>query len=200
MKIQGVLSVEGVRLHVDVEAADDEQDLYVTNVHPNCLVVPKERWRIEFLGLPPAALLELKRRQIFTLGQLVDESWNLGVDGFSTELATCITEALGEFRKIALVFERQASYRPLQALPITESEQAGTDIAVSQADAQRTDIAELGLPRAQERVLRKTRNVQTYGDLVALGRNRLLMTSQITSKTVQRIEETLRGVGLNMLD
>jgi hypothetical protein len=115
MRVEGVLTVEGVTFHVDIDTDDRDTDVYVTNVHPNCMVIPKERWRVEFLGLPPAVVTLLHERDIFDLGTLIDGRWNLAVNGLGKDAERIVSEALAEFKKIALLFEQVERFRePLE--------------------------------------------------------------------------------------
>ncbi len=194
MKIQGVIQVEGVELHVDIEAPDDQKELYVTNVHPDCLVIPKERWKVEFLGLPVDALIELQMRGVTTLGQLVDETWNIGASGLSEGTKRKVQEALTTFRQIALVFERPKQYDA----PAAKIRQPG--VGPTNNKNVELSLSEVGLLKNQEEALRSTRKVATYGDLIALGRGRLMMTNQMDERAVAKIETALRSVGLELPD
>lgn len=192
MKIQGVLSVEGINFHIDVDAPDDERNIYVTNVHPNCLVIPKERWRVDFLGLPETVVAALHKRGIYTLKVLTDEKWELAIDDLPEETALVIKEALAHFRKIALLFERVERYRePLGV--------GSASVSVEHTGARKsvvtlaTDISVCGLSQPQEQALRG-KGVTTLADLMKLGRSRLFMTRGFDEKAVERVELTLRKV------
>lgn len=202
MKVQGTLSLEGVKLHVRIDAADDQQTLYVTNVHPNCLVIPKERWRVEFLGLPKEIVEELHRRNIVFLGQLIDGNWKLGARGLNEDMRQQIGEALRKFLDIALVFDLppkhklELLFRPSASADedeeSVESENGGSGVD--------QDIAVAGLLGHQEESLRKTKHVKTLGDVLKLGRNRLLMTKGVDARAMEKIEVALRKFGLELSD
>lgn len=201
MKVQGTLSLEGIKLHVRIDAPDDQQTLYVTNVHPNCLVIPKDRWRVEFLGLPKEIVAELHQRNIVFLGQLIDENWNLGAHGLNEDMRQQIGEALRIFFKIALVFDLPPKYKLERlfkppALTDDDDEPAPTN-GVSGTDQ---DIAVAGLLGHQEESLRKMKNVNTLGDILRLGRNRLFMTKGVDARAMEKIETALRKYGLEMSD
>lgn len=201
MKVQGTLTLEDVKLFVRIDVPDDQREVFVTNVHPDCLVIPKERWRIEFLGLPPDTVQELKDREISTLGQLVDEKWNIGVHGLSEETHAVVLDAVRHFLGLALVFELPTRYqlenlfsKPL-AVEVEEAVGQGNG-----SDGLTQDIGTIGLRKPQEDALRNNREVNTFADLLKLGRNRLVMTTQMDEKGMQKIEKALRKFGLELLD
>lgn len=204
MKIQGILTIEGISLHVEIDAPDDARELYVTNVHPNCLVIPKERWKIEFLGLPTEIVATLHERNVFTLGELVDGHWDPRFVGLDEATEARIKEALTAFRKIALVFERMefegaevhaTEVRRGRPLRTTLAEAFVTKEEEKKDSPLHKDISSVGLLKPQEDALRKTKGVRTLGDLAKLGRARLLMTNQMDERGVGKIEATLRKGG-----
>lgn len=201
MKVQGTLTVEGVKLYVRIDARDDEQELYVTNVHPNCLVIPKERWKVDYLGLPSEVVQELKNRGILFLGQLVDGKWNLGVSGFNEEMQAVISDALRKFLEIALVFDLPVKYQlgqlfTPQLAAVTQKLRVPDD----GKPVLEQDISTIGLNKNQVDVLKNLKKVRTIGDLMELGRNRILMTPQMDARGIQKIEEALREYGLELPD
>ena len=207
MKIQGTVTVEGISLRVDIEAPDDTKELYVTNVHPNCLVIPRERWRVEFLGLPAEIVAALHAHNIFTLGELVDNHWNPRVLGLNETIDAKIEEAVAAFRKIALVFERSENGdgrgptpREKRALPLHATI---AELLVAKEEDKRSslfqnDIAFLGLLKPQEDALRKTKGVRTLGDVEKLGHARLMMTEHMDQKGMAKIEAVFRKAGLSL--
>jgi hypothetical protein len=180
MKMQGTLEVDGVRLTVDIEAPDDATDLYVTNVHPNCLVIPKERWRIEHMGLSDDATTYLHHRGIHFLGQLVNGGFKLVLTSLDDSVANEVHHSLERIRDMALLFETEQA---ANHTPPVDSPELDVDISV------------LALSKFQEQSLRKNRGVNTLRDVVQLGKNSLLMTQNIDQKAVDKIEEALRRVG-----
>ncbi|MBI4094134.1 hypothetical protein HY417_04170 [Candidatus Kaiserbacteria bacterium] len=199
MKIQGVLTIEGVKLHVDIDALDDDQDLYVTNVHPNCLVIPKERWRVEFLGLPPDIVEQLQKRGIGTLDKLVNGDWHARVDGFDEASQRKIAASLAEFLRIAFVFNYHGiSSDSEEVLQADTTETTVLHERRTDDPALNTDIAVVGLLKPQEETLRNRKGMATLGDLVKLGRSRLLMTDTMDERGVQKIEVALRERGLEL--
>lgn len=194
MKVQGTLKLEGVKLHVRIEAPDDERTLYVTNVHPNCLVIPRNRWKIEFLGLPRETIEELHRRDIFFLGQLVNENWTLGAHGLNEEMHRQIGEALRAFFDIALVFDLPPQHQ-LERLFAPPPEAEAAEGSSNGGSGERESITVIGLLRPQEEALRK-KDVTTLGDILQLGRDRLLMTRGVDVRAMEKIETALRKYGL----
>ena len=180
MKMQGTLEVDGIRLTVDVEAPDDATDLYVTNVHPNCLVIPKERWRIEHMGLSDDAIAYLHHSGIHFLGQLVNGGFKFVLTHLDENVAKEVNHSLERIRDMALLFETEQA---VNHDPTVDSPELDVDIST------------LALPKQQEQSLRKNRGVNTLRDLVKLGKNSLLMTQNIDQKAVDKIEKALRRVG-----
>lgn len=201
MKVQGTLSLEGVKLHVRIDAPDDQQTLYVTNVHPNCLVIPKERWRVEFLGLPKEIVEELHRRNIVFLGQLINENWTLGAHGLNEDMRQQIGEALRIFLDIALVFDLPPKYKLEQLFrPSASTDDEEAIESPNGGSGLDQDISVAGLLTYQEETLQKTKNVKTLGDILKMGRSRLLMTKGVDARAMDKIEVALRKYGLNLSD
>lgn len=198
MKIRGTLSIEGIDLHVDIEAPDDAQELYVTNVNPNCLVVPKERWRVEFMGLPPEIVAQLHDRQIYVLGELVDASWELKADNLENDTRQVITTAISDLRKLALLFEGDAGESRLGHRLQRDSEISVTVGNVRSERLLNQDISSIGLQKRQEDALRTDRSVTTVRDLVSLGEAKIIMTKHMDQKGLERIESVLGRVGIKL--
>ncbi len=202
MKIQGTLTVEGVKLLVNISAPDDVQEVYVANVHPSCLVIPKDRFRVEHLGLPKKIVEVLHRREIFYLGQLVDGRWDLGVGGFTAEVRDVLVQTLRQFREIALTFDLPARFE-LESL-FTTARPAGKVPAEDRAGdgqlALENDIGVIGLLKTQEEELRNQRKVQTLGDLLRVGRKKLIMSGKMDDRGMQKIEAALREFGFELSD
>lgn len=197
MKIEGEVTVEGVKLHVRINAPDDTTELFVTNVHPNCLTIPRERWGIEFLGLSSQALTELRARNITNLSQLADGKWSPGVDGFSVETRDEITESLRVLTDAAIVFEIP---NPVQLATLFSSRRED-EVEVEAADltALERDIAVIGLQKPQEEALRR-KGLLTLGALYCLGRNKLVMSPRMDERGIRRIEEALSEAGFDLPD
>lgn len=196
MKIQGIIEAEGVKLHVDVDVPDDQVEVYVTNVHPNCVVVPQDRWRVEFLGLPREIVKMLHDRGVFFLSQLNHEN-EKGVLGFDKEVLDEINEALTKLQEIAIIFEGTDGYQDRTETAIKESEIILAKPAIE--SSLEFDIGIIGLGRPQEESLHK-KGVKTLKDLVALGRSRLLMTDKMDQRGVDKIEVALRKAGVELSD
>ncbi len=199
MKVLGTLNLEGIKLHVQIEAPDDERVLYVTNVHPNCLVIPRDRWKVEFLGLPRATIEELHRRDIFFLGQIVNENWTLGAHGLNEEMLRQIGEALRIFLDIALVFDLPPKYRLEQLFSPTAEADGEETMGPVDGASRDLDVSVIGLLIPQKEALRK-KNINTLGDVLKLGRNRLVMTQGLDGRAMEKIEAALRKYGLELTD
>ena len=198
MKIAGVIDAEGVRLHVDVDVPDDQDEVYVTNVHPNCFVVPYERWRVEFLGLPLETVEKLQKQGILFLGQLERENGK-GVIGLDEELANAVNGALKKLEEMALIFGGVDGYQERTLAAITTPPKE-PDQKVKPELSLDEDIRVVGLRKEQEESLFKNRKIKTLSDLVLLGRSRLLMTDKMDDRGIEEIEATLRKAGATLLD
>lgn len=204
MRIEGEMTAEvegssaGVKLHVRINAPDDTTELYVTNVHPNCLTIPRERWSIEFLGLSAQALDELRSRDITNLSQLTNGRWTLGVDGLSAETRDEVTAALQTLTDIAIVFEIP---HPIQLATLfrTPAQEDGDGASAADLAVLERDIATIGLLKPQEEALRK-KGMRTLRDLYCLGRNKLVMTPRMDERGIRKIGEALSEAGLTLPD
>lgn len=200
MRVKGTLTIEGVNLHLNVSAPDDQQEIYLANVHPSCMVIPKDRWKIEYLGLPPEAVQELRSRNISVLGQLVNETWTLGVDGLNDEMRVAINEALDRFLDIALRFELPPEKKTVQVPARPQAEVAaspnGTTNGAAPLDL---ELSVIGLLKGQETAVKK-KGAATLGDLLKLGRNRILMIDKMDVRGMEKIEAALRSHGLKLSD
>lgn len=196
MKIEGVIEAEGVKLHIDVDVPDDQEEVYITNVHPNCFVVPKERWRIEFLGLPPEVSKKLQDRGILFLGQLNHENGE-GAIGLDENETRAVSDALKKLGEMAIIFEGVDGYeeRTMRAVKRLTSAPPPKPIVGLE-----TDIAVVKLKKEQEEFLFKSRGVKTLADLVGLGRSRILMTAKMDESGIEKIEAALRKAGAVLPD
>ncbi len=188
MKIQGVIEAEGVKLHVEVDVPDAQTEVYVTNIDPHCVVVPQDRWRVEFLGLPREIVKMFHDHGIFFLSQLNHEN-EKGALGFDEDVLDEITEALERFRKMAIIFEGVNGYQDRTETVINAPEVILVKPSIE--SNLEFDIGIIGLGRPQEESLRK-KGVKTLKDLVALGRSRLLMTDKMDQRGIDKIEAALR--------
>ncbi|MBI2636699.1 MAG: hypothetical protein HYW81_00700 [Parcubacteria group bacterium] len=207
MRIKGVVEVEGVRLHVDIQAPDEREDVYVTNLHPNCLVVPKERWYVEFLGLSQSAQVELAAENIRHLGQLTDGEWKLSRNGLTEATTSELNAALQHLREMALLFEQtplEQIVRELVGFPIPEvaeedAEAGETGTAASEAGgALPLDTPLKEVPKLAPVILDLlpfVHKARTIADVLKLGTGRIIMTPGITAKDVTRLVEVLAEAG-----
>ena len=204
MRIKGVVEVEGVRLHVDIQAPDTKEDVYVTNVHPNCLVVPKERWYVEFLGLSQSAQDELGRENIRHLGQLTDGEWKLSRNGLTEGTTKELTEALARLRSAALLFEQtpvEQIVRELVGFPIPDVAEEAAEVSAATPEAEGAlplDTPLKEVPKVAPVMLDLlpfVHKARTIADVLRLGTGRIIMTPGITAKDVSRLVEVFAEAG-----
>ena len=205
MKIQGVIEVEGIKLHIDIDAPDNHQDIYVANVHPNCLVVPKERWYIEYLDLSVEAVKELKQQQINNLGQLTNGQWQISREGLSEQTNQELVQALECLRQMAILFEQPTPEvlvgkiigRSLLKSSEKESLEQQSNINVEQVKTTvdlNTPIEYLPISVKMREIL-KAVHVRTLADVLEFGKSRLTMTIGVTRHDIEELETGLSRLG-----
>lgn len=204
MRIKGVVEVEGVRLHVDIQAPDAKEDVYVTNLHPNCLVVPKERWYVEFLGLSQSAQVELAAENIRHLGQLTDGEWKLSRNGLTEGTTRELTEALARLREMALFFEQtplEQIVRELVGFPIPDVTEESVEVAEAASEAGGAlplDTPLKEVPKVAPVMLDLlpfVHKVRTIADVLRLGTGRIIMTPGVSAKDVDRLVQVFAEAG-----
>lgn len=207
MKLRGVLEMEGIRLHLNVELQDGECNIYLAKVHPNCVVIPKERWPVDLLGLPPDCVRALKSRKVKSLSELVDESWNLVIGGFSEKTQQDIEACVHRFKSLALIFDQE----PLDVVkvethvfvdesphaPKQAEDSALKDPAPAQPyrEPEAISIDEFGLSKEETELLRSYHEIETVADVHKRGQARIVMTPGFTHKGVSQLLEGLQRVG-----
>jgi hypothetical protein len=195
MKIEGVIRVEGVDLHVDVEVADTTSHIYVTNVHPSTLVIPPERLELRWLALSESTLAELAKTHRTTLADLVDRQGNLRSMQLSTEVEAEVVQVLGALRKAALVFDWNED--ATKDLTVVDSSLIGSSDLTSpdspahpvSSNGSTEDLMQISIDemcaggRGRKKVLKshhvealRARGVTTLAALQAFGEENLLMT------------------------
>lgn len=210
MKIQGIVEVEGVRLHIDIEAPDSREDIYVTNIHPNCLVIPKERWPVEHLGLPLTALQELQERGLKYLGEITDSRWQISSNGLSEATGQELSEALARLRQTALLFEqstpeelaREVAGFPIELAPVGQEDvgeikRKPAVVAEARVQSQAPDaifLSELRISRRMKDILLAVHKAKTVADVLALGRVRLVMTPGVSACDIEVLVAELARV------
>lgn len=213
-KIQGQLEIHGVILHLDIEAADGVAALYVTNISPQCLVVPRERWKVEWMGLPPDVLEEVKSKGVKTIGDLVGKDGNVTIEGASDRTRKLAEFAWRAIKGQALTFEIPEGIeatatpwvpshtatpslngsqvrpdspdegRPSQAVPATE----GPDLQQA--------LRVLGLPSGVTEAIEARCGVRTIGDMRRVTRSDLYMVPKMQMKYIKQLEERLTPYGV----
>ncbi|MEX1997301.1 MAG: hypothetical protein WEA04_01310 [Candidatus Andersenbacteria bacterium] len=216
MKIEGVIRVEGVDLHVDAEVADAASHIYVTNVHPSTLVIPPERLELRYLALSKAALTALEAKSIKTLADLVDQQGSLRPMKLSTTVKAEVEGVLGALRKAALVFDwnEQATKDQMVVDPslIQSPGTSKRDVKVEEANGVHVNgqVKKLKLeeilagkrPGTRKRLLSvqqleslQDQGVATIGDLLAFGEEKLLMTRGFDLTKIAELKEWLQSHG-----
>lgn len=222
MRIQGTLEVEGVKLHVNIDAPDNHQEIFVTNVHPNCVVIPRERWKIEYLGFSSLLVDTLHAQGVHFLHHLVDERWEARMDGFTLTEAEMeeIERALETFFSIALVFDQspevvvnpelppgdfQKRLKEVSSAELVSEGQAsevpsveGVPVKVRANEIMNQDIAVLGLPAGVAKNMRERSegSVNTIHDVLSAGKYGLRKVRHMNDKMLARIEEGMKKLGL----
>lgn len=203
MRISGVVVIEGVQLVVNVDAPDDEREIYVTNLHPSFVVVPRERWPVEYLNLSAEVVADLKGAGIHTLWDFTNGAWEVRLPSTVGQHFDAVTNAIGQVRQLAITFEIPTeSSREMQkreAVPI------GQVVTQQEAVVHRpvsgtlgSSLISIGVPDAVVSKLRRARGeVETIRDLLTLGRRKLVMTTGISAQEVTEVEERIRGAGFD---
>lgn len=205
MNIKGVMEVEGVRLFIAIDAPDESRDIYVTNVHPNCVVIPKERWPVEYLGLSQYALRDLAEHNVTHLDQLVDGQWQLSRKGLNKNTDDEIIASLDGLRRIALLFEQLTPgeiARELVGYPVRSSSVSDIFIADDQDEVDRasvspdTPLQEIEeLPAKLRDILHAAHGVSTIADVLKLGLTRVIMTPNVDANDVNLMKIAFEHIG-----
>lgn len=103
MKIQGTLIVEGVNLHVHVDAPDSMRNVYVTNIPPDAMIFTRDRIRVESLPFSPRVVASLHEKGIFFLNRLLTPDWKPVTRGLDEEEKQEILPILHRFLDAALI-------------------------------------------------------------------------------------------------
>ncbi|MBI2053201.1 MAG: hypothetical protein HYT41_00435 [Candidatus Sungbacteria bacterium] len=189
MKIQGVLEVEGVQLHIHVDVPDDSRDVFVTNVPYDAQIVTRDRIRVESLAFPPAIIEALHQKGIRYLNRLLDEQWEPALDHLHEEERWEVLPVRKMYVDAALIPFRDHG-------PQLSGSQ---EFIGGKEDLLREDVRTIGLPAGVARELRDVYQVHTFGDLQHAFLHRrpeLLKGRYVSEKMVRRIEEILQSRGL----
>lgn len=217
MKIEGVIHVEGMDLHVDIEVADSTSHIYVTNVHPSTLVIPPERLELHYLALSKTALAALEAKQIKTLADLVDQQGTLRPVKLSTTVQAEVERVLGALRKAALVFDWNKDATKDQTVIdpslISSPEASKQDVKVGKLNGAHPDngqVKKLKLeemlagkrPGTRKRLLSvqqleslQSQGITTVEDLLAFGEEKLLMTRGFDLTKIAELNQWLKSHG-----
>jgi len=203
MRVKGRIEVEGVTLVVDIEAPDDQQEVFVTNIDPSVLTIPKGRWSLDFLGLPEKVVGKLQGCGLRTLGDITDEHWQVQLPSDLTDHLEVVTEAVVRLREIALTFEPSeedaiTSNKGKHPFPLPEEDgqeepEEPTTKTVSGTDS----LISIGVPAETVNILAQERGITTIQDLIQLGRRKVVMTTGININNVKTLDEKLAEAGFS---
>lgn len=217
MKIEGVIYMEGVDLHVDVEVADSASHVYVTNVHPSTLVIPPERLELRYLALSKTALAALEAKEIKTLADLVDKQGTLRPVKLSTTVKAEVAQVLGALRKSALVFDwnndATKDQTALDPLLLSSPEASKHDVKVEKLNGAHLDNGHVKKLKLEEMLAEKrpgtrkrlfslkqlaslqSQGITTVEDLQAFGDEKLLMTRGFDLTKIAELNQWLKSHG-----
>lgn len=217
MKIEGVIYVEGVDLHVDVEVADSASHVYVTNVHPSTLVIPPERLELRYLALSKTALAALEAKQIKTLADLVDQQGTLRPLKLSTTVKAEVEQVLGALRKAALVFDWNKDATKDQTVIdpslVSSPEASKQAVKVEKLNGAHSDNGQVKKLKLEEMLAEKrpgsrkrlfslkqlvslqSQGITTVEDLLAFGEEKLLMTRGFDLTKIAELNQWLKSHG-----
>lgn len=204
MKIKGAIEVEGVTLHLDISILGGEKEIYVTNISPHCLVIPKERWSLRCLGLTAKTLEELSSKGLAMLAQVVDPEWKVIEHLFSLQTFAELDEAVKLFLDKALIFPEAYEIKkqsrvlefPLRDRIISAGRAADGMEAIPQSLKAELPLTALDLPQRVLKILKKRYQLETIGELRKLGKIQMVMTPGLTKKDVETISQRLKDLGL----
>ncbi len=215
MRISGTVEVGDVRLMIDIDAPDHERVICVTNVSPQCLVIPRDRWLLDHTDLSASALAELNQANVRTLGDAVDESWQVRLPKNLVHLSDEVQNAVDRLRSLALTFDQESAeevHSGLHAFPVSENperrhaptaEQPPLTLTLSRALVgpkpreeikPESDLASLGLAAPLIKVLGKI-PVVSVGQLISRGRRQTMMTVGVKASDLSIIEQKLNNNG-----
>lgn len=196
MRIKGMFEVEGINLHIDIVAPDDEKNLYITNITPECLLIPPERWPIKYLCLSQETERELSEKNINNLRDLLRDGWyNKVTENTKQETKSAIIT----LREKALIFERTPP-RPqdLVGFTIPEEPLVSSDNELKEkkeAPSPETPLIKLGVDIKMTNILAQYYGVNNLKDLDNLSEGRLVMTRDVTAEDIKKLKLNLREGG-----
>ncbi len=213
MMIKGVFEVDGVRILVDVDIPAGQREVYVTNVSAQCLVIPRERWRLDLLDLNAATLGALTSAGMKTLDDLVSDNWELKLPDELLEFKEAVERAVIRLRSVALTFdplsenvEQQRSPFPIPAEqqrrlpPVVPQGQREDQVVVASKSRQQiplsSSLTTIGVSGKIAKTLSE-RGAATIGQLLERGRSKLVMTPGLKSTDVNLVERKLLEHGFS---
>lgn len=201
MRIRGVIHVNDVRLVADIDAPDDVRDVYVTNVSPDYIIIPRDRWLLAHLSLPEDVLAAFTAVGIRFLGEVVDAQWTVTLPASLAVHFPVVVGAVSDLRGRAITFDvGQEGPSNRDPIPIP-TEAVAKDRAVlpllqSLGNPLDLGLAEAGFPDKLAGVLRTQRAVTSVRLLIAAGKRRVTMTQGVNNTDIEVIERRLEQLGL----
>lgn len=195
MRIAGLIQVEDVTLHVDIDVPDGEQEVFVTNISSRCLVIPKERWPLEFLELGGETLAVLHSNGLRTIGDVTDIGWTVQLSATLSPLEEEVQRALDHLRNtVALSFSPEDGKN--SAAPAVDEVPAKEPFPIRVDITPESSLSDIGLGAEILRILLAKRNVRTVGQLRALGKHKLMFTAGVSAGDVIAVDGALRNHGV----
>lgn len=206
MQIDGVIQVNGVELHVDIDVSDETKHIYVTNVAPNTLCLPPERLQLAWLNFTDDTLAWLSQHDVGTLADLVDRQGDLKIGNMAPEVFKEVDTLLRHLRSAGLVFDWKlhtvASHIRISGeVPRTLAETPAMGWARTVPSAEVDALLQGPLEAVEvlnDRHRRSlyTREVTTIGELAALGDDGLLMIPEFDFQKVEQVKRWLSAKGI----
>lgn len=203
MRVTGSIDVDGVKLVVDVDVPDGMTQVFVTNISPDCLVIPKSRWPITLLELGSMSVQVLQQAGLMTLENITDEQWNVRLPESLQPLVEEVTKAVQRLRAVALTFEAEESTAPTdyrEGFPIAIGDSvvaaAGETSLLPPPENDPMDrlieSMTYELPKRLVRIFHD-KGIKTVRDLIALGRRKVVFTKGVTAADIDLLDVKLKS-------
>lgn len=214
MKITGKIEVEGVILNISIEAPDDAEELYVTNISRDHIAIPKDQMLIDHLGLNEGTVRHLEKLNIHNLGQLLARGWEIkALDGLPEPAKWDIERAVQELRRGAVIFEpvdvqeiapetTDESAKPKE-LSIREAGEISRKVLFDpscrlEPVTMESPFSRFGFPPQVTKAIQRKHGNINVKELIALGRTKLIMTPGLNSHDVDLIEVRVEAFGYKL--
>ena len=202
MRIQGVIRVNDVRLIADIDAPDDARDVYITNVSPDYIIIPRERWPLTHLSLSEEVLAAFTAAGLSFLGEIVDAQWTVTLPESLAAHFPVVVEAVGKLRGRAITFdgdEGPSSQRTQIPIPMDAlvQDRAVLPLLHTIKDPTTLSLSEAGFPPKLVGLLKTHRQITTVRSLIEAGKRRVTMTTGVNNADVELIGRRLEQLGLS---